>query len=132
MMAKDLSAKWLKFIAHYSGDVKESAEAVGFNYSYARRKVTSDHRIMTAIRNRNVAETEEIVAERKEKVAHLIATREDRQQFWTDTMKDKTEGMNARLKASELLGKSEADFTEKVIEDTTLTVIRKSYDDRDA
>lgn len=44
---------------------------------------------------------------------HAIATRLQRQEFWTKVMLDITADMNDRLKASELLGKSEADFTEK-------------------
>lgn len=47
----------------------------------------------------------------------LIATREERQRFWTEVMKyEDTEGhsdMKDRLKASELLGKTQADFIER-------------------
>lgn len=46
-----------------------------------------------------------------------IATREHRQQFWSDVMngvgKFKKTPMKERLKASELLGKSQADFIER-------------------
>ena len=42
-----------------------------------------------------------------------IATREERQSFWTRIMNDDGEDMRHRLKASELLGKSQADFLER-------------------
>ncbi len=43
-----------------------------------------------------------------------VATRQKRQEFWTKTMKDDKSNMSDRLRASELLGKSEADFTENI------------------
>lgn len=39
-----------------------------------------------------------------------IATRKQRQQFWTTTTYDPSVNMSDRLRASELLGKSECDF----------------------
>lgn len=48
-----------------------------------------------------------------EKKNQLIATREQRQQFWTAVMNDGEQDMKHRLRASELLGKSFGDFTEK-------------------
>lgn len=39
-----------------------------------------------------------------------IADRKTRQQFWSDTMTDESEVIVNRLKASDLLGKSEGDF----------------------
>ena len=49
-----------------------------------------------------------------ERKSTLIATREQRQEFWTSVMLDTDTAMKDRLKASELLGKSEGDFTDKV------------------
>lgn len=43
-----------------------------------------------------------------------IATRAERQAFWTEMMLDPLLKPADRLKAAELLGKSEADFIEKV------------------
>lgn len=43
-----------------------------------------------------------------------IATREERQSFWTTIMRDKEEQTKDRLKAAELLGKSQADFIERM------------------
>lgn len=42
-----------------------------------------------------------------------IAAREERQAFWTETMRSQDQTMRDRLKASELLGKSHADFIER-------------------
>lgn len=47
--------------------------------------------------------------------AKAVATRKKRQEFWTGTMNDDNAQMPDRLRASELLGKSEADFVEKTI-----------------
>lgn len=46
----------------------------------------------------------------------LIATREDRQRFWTNVMigREADADMRDRLKAAELLGRSQADFINRV------------------
>ncbi|MDP2270930.1 MAG: hypothetical protein Q8K32_09385 [Archangium sp.] len=46
--------------------------------------------------------------------AGRIANRAERQAFWTSVMLDSKERTTDRLKAAELLGRSEADFTENV------------------
>jgi hypothetical protein len=47
-----------------------------------------------------------------------IANRTQRQAFWSRTMNDPATKMADRLRASELLGKSEADFTENYTDKT--------------
>lgn len=47
---------------------------------------------------------------------NLSATREQRKEFWTQIMNDDSADMKHRLRASELLGKSEGDFDSAVIE----------------
>lgn len=42
-----------------------------------------------------------------------IATRQERQEFWTTIARDTNENMRHRLKAAELLGKSQADFIDR-------------------
>jgi hypothetical protein len=96
------------FIDCYDGDIEKSAEKAGITYGYARRlMVLPKHsHIAAAIRSREVTRSNK-----------RIATREERQQFWSLMMTSK-ENARDRLKASELLGKSEADFVErKRIED---------------
>lgn len=132
-MAKELSAKWKKFIAAYDGDVPAACSISGIAENYAYRKMRTDPRIMEQIRIRTEQETEQISTERKTKHDHVIATRQDRQDFWTEVMQDKDENMTHRLRAAELLGKSEADFTEKVEHSGGLTVktTRKRFDGSD-
>lgn len=50
---------------------------------------------------------------RSKTTSAAIATREARQSFWTEIMSDPELRMADRLKASELLGKSQADFIER-------------------
>lgn len=45
---------------------------------------------------------------------NLIADREERKRFWSRVMLDENENMKHRLKASELLAKSEGDFIQQV------------------
>lgn len=45
--------------------------------------------------------------------SEAIATREERQSFWTAVMRDEEISMRDRLKASEQLGRSQADFVER-------------------
>lgn len=42
----------------------------------------------------------------------LVATREERQRFWTEFMQDAKKADAIRLRGSELLGKSQGDFVE--------------------
>jgi hypothetical protein len=55
---------------------------------------------------------------------YIIATRKERQEFWTKTMNTKSNGLLLRLKASELLGKSEADFTDRLLIAKPLLIIK--------
>lgn len=100
---RQFTTKQQKFIDCYAGDIKDAAEKAGLSYDYARRLVTKSH-ILEAIQNRQETEVRP-----KE-----IANRQKRQEFWTQIMDDKNEATRDRLKASELLGKSEADFTENL------------------
>ena len=64
-------------------------------------------------------EVKRVIDEKTAKIkAESIATRKMRQQFWTETMQDKSKSMANRLRASELLGKSECDFTEGFLDRT--------------
>lgn len=86
------------FIAAWDGNIKTTAEKVGLSYDYCRQLVTKPH-IKEALQDR---------AEKWED--ELIADRQARQRFWTEIMRDATKPMQDRLRASELLGKSEGDF----------------------
>jgi len=88
-----------KFIDCWNGNCRESAAIAGISYAHARDLLTRDY-IKQAIRNR--PENREVIADRRE-----------RQQFWTHIMRDENEATAGRLRASELLGKSETDFCKK-------------------
>ena len=100
---RELTLKQQKFVDCFDGNIKEAAEKSGLSYEYARRMVTKGH-ILEAIKNRQDTEAR----------PKTIGTRQERQSFWTEVMRNKAAMMRDRLKASELLGKSEADFTENM------------------
>ena len=54
------------------------------------------------------------VIKRDKKVAKKILDKDERQQFWTKIIQDESQEIKARLRASELLGKSFGDFLDKV------------------
>lgn len=98
-----LTDKQQRFIDCYDGDIKKAAKKAKITYSYGRQLCTKSH-ILKAIRTRL-----------DDKVRPgMIASRQDRQKFWSDVMNDSKQSMKDRLKSSELLGKSEMDFPNKV------------------
>ena len=101
--AKSFTDKQQKLIDCYAGDIKEAAEKAHISYGYARQLLTKSN-ILEAIQNRQETEVR----------PKDIADRQERQAFWTKIMRDENEETKDRLKASEVLGKSEADFTENL------------------
>ena len=105
MAKKGLTVKQQRFVDCYAGDVIKAAKIAGIAHGTARNLMTQND-IKAAIKGR-VAKTSKL----------HIATREKRQAFWTKTMEGKLSkhlSYSDKLRASELLGKSEMDFTEKV------------------
>jgi phage terminase small subunit len=104
-----LTEKQRRFVDAYMGEAKgngtEAARVAGYRGSDST---------LGAVAHENLKKPK-IAAAIQERVDAdpMIATREDRQRFWTDTMKDTGEDMKHRLKASELLGKSQADFIDR-------------------
>ena len=106
-----LTNKQQRFVDSYDGDIKKTAKKAGLSYGYCRRLVTKSN-ILEAIRHRQDTEIR----------PKTIANRQQRQEFWTETMRDEKQDMRDRLRASELLGKSEADFIEHlIVEENALT-----------
>lgn len=107
-----MTDKQQKFIDCYCGDIKEAADKAEISYGYARNLMTKSD-ILEAIKNRQETEIR----------PKDIADRQERQEFWTTMMRSVTKDAKDRLKASELLGKSEADFTDTlhIKDDDTLT-----------
>ena len=91
------------FIDCYDGDLKKAAKKAGISYIYARSLYTKTD-ILEAIKHREDTEVR----------PSTIMTRQQRQQFWSKVADDDNQEMRDRLRASELLGKSEADFTENL------------------
>lgn len=111
-----LTAKQLKFVQVYAGNGAEAARLAGYKgspdaLSRTAHELLKHPKVSQAIRERTIQEA-----------TPLIASRQDRQAFWTEVMQDGTEIMLNRLRASELLGKSEADFTDKVEHEHQVTI----------
>jgi len=112
MKNKTLTSKQKKFVDLYDGNATKTAVLCGYSQKTAR-----------SIGQENLTKPDIIKAirEREEKeFGPLIANRQERQKFWTDILRGNTPDAKEakladRLRASELLGKSEADFTEKVV-----------------
>lgn len=100
----------------YAGNATDAARKAGYTGTDDAIRVTAS-RLLT---NPNIVAA--IKARQEVPRARRIATREDRQAFWTDVLLDEKQRMADRLKAAELLGRSEADFTEKLIVKGELTL----------
>ena len=108
-----LTAKQQAFVEAYAGNATAAALAAGYSKKSARvqgrRLITKDN-VAKAIKEREA-----------KRLAPTIATRQERQEFWTSVLRSEDEAMKDRLKAAELLGKSEGDFLERVEMDMTLS-----------
>ncbi|MDD5476880.1 MAG: terminase small subunit [Candidatus Omnitrophica bacterium] len=111
MSRQKLTSRQKKFVDLYEGNATKAAIKAGYSkrtaYSIGQENLKKPE-VIKALQEREKKET-----------GPLIADRIERQQFWTSVLRGKIGKvrkvkMNDRLKASELLGKSEADFTEKV------------------
>lgn len=102
---KGLTAKQRRFVEAYDGNATAAALAAGYSTKTAPfigAENLKKPQILAEIKSREVVRR-----------APMIASREERQSFWTSVMRDKDQQMRDRLKAAELLGKSEADFIER-------------------
>lgn len=98
-----LSQKQQRFVDYYEGNYTEAARKAGYSTPDRRGyELMQMPKVQKAIKQR----------ETKERRPH-IADRKRRQEFWTQVMEDENEDMKNRLKASENLAKSEADFVER-------------------
>lgn len=107
-MARELTTKQRRFVEVYDGNGTAAAREAGY--------AGDDHTLANVARNllRNAEILEAIRARENAELSPLIASRLERQAFWTSIMRDEEKGLQERLRAAELLGKSEADFTEKL------------------
>lgn len=108
-----LTAKQQAFVEAYAGNATAAALAAGYSEKTAR---SQGQRLLT---NDDIQDA--IKAREARRLAPTIATRQERQEFWTSVLRNEDEAMKDRLKAAELLGKSEGDFLERVEVDMTLS-----------
>ena len=102
----DLTDRQKKFVKFYDGNATQAAIKAGFS------KKTAAAHSSRLLRNVKIKKA---IKSRTDKIdAPIIASRLDRQKFWTDMMQAQMKDDGDRLKASELLGRSEGDFTEKI------------------
>lgn len=94
-----------KFLDAYNGSAKRAAELSGISYGYAKNLLMRNDIkavLRSKIRNSDANRS-------------MIATREERQLYWSRAMHDPNLSPAERMKASELLGKSYCDFSEKKV-----------------
>ena len=104
-MQKELTAKQQRFIDCFNGNATAAALEAGYSPKNAGKigaQLMNNARIAAAIQARE-----------KERSGAAIATREERQKLFTEIMRDRDENTKDRLRACELLGKSEGDFIER-------------------
>jgi len=97
------SYKERRFVEYFDGNPTEAARKAGYK--------TPDRRGWELIRREKIQKAIE-QRESRERSPH-IADRKRRQEFWTQVMEDENQQMKDRLKASEYLGRSAADFVER-------------------
>ena len=100
-----LTPKQRAFVEAYQGNASQAAIEAGYSAKTAEwqgPQLLQKPHVREAIKKRQDIESRE-----------RIANRQERQAFWTKIMFDPNENMKDRLRASELLGKSECDFTER-------------------
>jgi len=103
----NLTAKQKRFVEFYDGNGTETARKAGY-------KGNDNTLNQVAIENlRKPMILEAIEKRESERLSEGILDREKRQVFWSKVIEDENQKMPDRLRASELLGKSEADFIDK-------------------
>jgi hypothetical protein len=112
----ELTLRQRAFVQAYTGNAAVAARQAGYSERTCRaigQRLLTQVDIKQALRERE-----------QERLNPLIASREQRQEFWTQTMLDDSQEMQHRLKAAELLGRSEGDFMERlqIDQDVTVTV----------
>ena len=104
MKDKQLTERQIRFVELYNGNATDTAQKAG--YAHAER---------AGIRNlQNVRICQEIAEKRSKELKPQIKDRQARQKFWSDFMDNEEKNDKDRLKASELLARSEGDFLDRV------------------
>lgn len=107
-MNKKLTLKQKAFVDCYTGNATEAARLAGY-------KGNNDTLKQVGAENLTKPYIAEAINKRAEKLSNRrIATRQDRQEMWTEIMRNRKEDVRDRLTASKLLGASEGDFIQKI------------------
>lgn len=117
-----LTVKQRRFVELYNGNATEAAIGAGYSPKTA---YSQGQRLLKHV------EVGKVITNREDKrVSGHIASREERQKFWTDKM-HAAEKEADQLRASELLGRSEGDFIERreVTGEMTIDDIRRDATD---
>lgn len=123
MSGPKLTVKQRKFIEVYNGNATDAARQAGYSGNDNALGVTG-HELL---RNPKIAE---IIKSRDQQSTNAkIATKEERQAFWTRVMSDENADMSDRLQASKILGQSQGDFITKVEATGKNVVIREVSED---
>ena len=96
-----MTPKQKRFIEHYTGNATKAAIAAGYSEKTAYR-IGAELLQKTSV-------SEAIQERESQRLSEAIASREDRQEFWSAIMRNAEEKTADRLKASELLAKSGGD-----------------------
>lgn len=117
-----LTLKQQRFIQFYNGNATEAARKAGYS---AKTSMEQGCRLLS-----NVNIKEAINKRLVHRDGVHIATREERQKFWAEVMNNPEIEYGVRLRASELLGKSQADFTENIVHsgDINIYEVMKRFD----
>ena len=106
-MAK-LTVKQKKFIEAYEGNATEAARIAGYKGNDATLAQVGYENMMNPEINSLVMKRQDLEIQR------IVMNRLDRQILWTELARSSSVEVKDRLKATELLGRSEGDFTEKL------------------
>lgn len=102
-----VNTRAIRFAEVYDGNGVQAARAAGYKGSDAVLATTAGRLL------RNPEVLERISKRETKRITGKILTREERQAFWSTVANDENADMGDRLRASELLGKSQADFIER-------------------
>lgn len=109
-MAGKLTEKQRKFVEAYMGKANGNATEAARLAGYSGNRVTLEAMGRENLGKPRIAEA----IEKRQGDDPLVASREERQQFWTEMMRDKGADPKDRLRASEILGKASGDFIERI------------------
>jgi len=128
---RPLTPKQQKFADFFDGNATQAAKDAGYK---------GNDRILAQVGYENLRKPyilNAIIAREKPGRDEKIATRRERQEFWTEAQRNAELDIKDRFKASELLGRSQADFTDntnhsgEVVKEVKITFVNKEDVDGD-